>query len=70
MASASSSSPAISLMLACRTGGASTEKITWISLPSSSVTSARTDIGAQLVSASAASSKSDGRTPRITSRPK
>ena len=60
----------MSVMLACRTGGASTEKITWISLPSSSVTSAAPTSAAQLLSASAASSKSEGRMPRITSRPK
>jgi hypothetical protein len=41
--------------------------MTWISLPSFSVTSALTGILAQLGSASSASSKSDGRTPRITS---
>ena len=69
-----SSSPlspvAASVMLACSTGGASIVKITWISLPSSSVTPAVTGMRAQPASASAASSKSDGRMPRTIVRPK
>ena len=52
-------------MLACSTGGASIVKITWISLPSSSVTPAVTGMRAQAASASVASSKSDGRMPRM-----
>ena len=50
--------------------GASMVKITWISLPSASMHIAARDIRAETVSASCASSKSDGRTPRITLRPK
>jgi hypothetical protein len=48
----------------------SSRNITRISLPSSSVTLAVPGIRAQPESARLASSKSDGRMPRITSRPK
>ena len=61
---------AASLMLACWTGGASIVKITWISVPSSSVTPAVTGSRGQPLSARLASSKFDGRMPRMILRPK
>jgi hypothetical protein len=45
---------------ACPTGGASTVKIAWISVPSRSVTPAVTAIFGQAASANEASSKSEG----------
>ena len=52
-------------MLACSTGGVPIVKITIISLPSSSVTPAVTNIAAGPGLARLASSKSDGRIPRM-----
>ena len=57
-------------MAACSTGGASIVKITWISVPSSSVTPTVTGIRPQEASARVASSKSDGRMPRMTFLPR
>ena len=62
---ASSAVSAAWAMLACSTGGASIVKITIISLPSSSVTPAVTNIAAGPGLARLASSKSDGRIPRM-----
>ena len=54
----------------CSTGGASMVKIAWISVPRPSVTPAVTAIFGQPASANAASSKSEGRMPRMTCLPK
>ena len=67
----SSSSPAVAwAMLACSTGGASIVKIAWISVPSSSVIPTLMPMRGQEASARVASSKSDGRMPRMTFLPK
>ncbi len=72
---ASSSSPVswAATVSLCSTGGASMRNRTLISLPSSSVTSARVGMWAQPVElplAAEASSKSEGRMPRISFLPK
>jgi len=66
----SSPSAAAWLMLACATGEASAVKIAWISVPSSSVTPTRMPMRGQEASARVASSKSDGRMPRMTLLPR
>ena len=64
--SSSSEEPSEALAIeACSTGGASIVKIAWISVPSSSVTPTVTGKRAQEASPKAASSKSDGRMPRM-----
>ncbi len=69
--SSSSSSPRAALVIeACSTGGASMVKIAWISVPRPSVTPAVTSIRGQAASPKAASSKSEGRMPRMTFLPK
>src|SRR6202042_1657090 len=65
--SSSSEDPSEALAIeACSTGGASIVKIAWISVPSSSVTPTVTGNFAHEASPCAVSSKSDGRTPRMT----
>ena len=64
--SSSSDEPSEALAIeACSTGGASIVKIAWISVPSSSVTPTVTGNRAHEASPKAASSKSDGRMPRM-----
>ena len=71
LSSSPSSLAAAWAMLACSTGGASIVKITWISLPSSSVTPAvHRHPWPSWRRPALASSKSDGRMPRMTLRPK
>jgi hypothetical protein len=70
VSSSSSCPPAALVIEACSTGGASIAKIAWISVPSPSVTPVVTSIRGQDASANEPSSKSDGRMPRTTLRPK